>query len=45
MANRIGAVIDVDLSNYFGSIPHHEVMEIIKKKIKDQKLLRYLHPI
>jgi group II intron reverse transcriptase/maturase len=35
-------VIDVDLSNYFGSIPHHEVISMIRKKISDPRLIRYL---
>ena len=38
----VETVIDVDLSNYFGSIPHEEVIAVIKKKISDPKLLRYL---
>lgn len=38
----VETVIDVDLSNYFGSIPHQEVIAVIKKKISDPKLIRYL---
>ena len=38
----VETVIDVDLSNYFGSISHHEVIEIIKRKITDPRLIRYL---
>lgn len=41
-ANEVETVIDVDLSNYFGSISHRDVLEIIKKKISDPRLLRYL---
>ena len=39
---EVDTVIDVDLSNYFGSISHHEVINIISKKVSDQKLIRYL---
>lgn len=38
----VETVIDVDLSNYFGSIPHQEITDVIKKKISDPKLIRYL---
>lgn len=40
--HEVETVIDVDLSNYFGSIPQETVLEIIKKKISDPRLLRYL---
>lgn len=40
--HAIETVIDVDLSNYFGSISHHEAINIISKKIGDPKLIRYL---
>ena len=40
--HEVETVIDVDLSNYFGSIPQDAVLEIIKKKISDPRLLRYL---
>lgn len=39
---EVETVIDVDLSNYFGSISHEGVLEIIKKKISDPRLIRYL---
>jgi len=38
----VETVIDVDLSNYFGSIPQETVLEIIKEKISDPRILRYL---
>lgn len=38
----VETVIDVDLSNYFGSISHEEVIKVIRKKISDPRLLRYL---
>lgn len=40
--HEVETVIDVDLSNYFGSISHHEVINIIRKKISDPRLIRYL---
>ena len=40
--HEVETVIDVDLSNYFGSISHRDVIEIIKKKISDPRLIRYL---
>jgi group II intron reverse transcriptase/maturase len=41
-AHQIETVIDVDLSNFFGSISHHKLMEIIETKISDPRLVRYL---
>jgi len=38
----VETVIDVDLSNYFGSISHQEAIKIIRKKISDPRLIRYL---
>lgn len=40
--HEVEIVIDVDLSNYFGSISHREVINIISQKIGDPKLIRYL---
>ena len=40
--HEVETVLDVDLSNYFGSIPQEVVVEIIKKKISDPRILRYL---
>lgn len=40
--HEVETVIDLDLSNYFGSISHHEVIDIVNKKISDKKLIRYL---
>lgn len=40
--HSVETVIDVDLSNYFGSISHDEVIKIISKKVKDPRLIRYL---
>ncbi len=38
----VETVIDVDLSNYFGSISQELVLAMIKKKISDPRILRYL---
>lgn len=35
-------IIDIDLSNFFGSICHKEVVEILRKRIKDETLIRYI---
>ena len=41
-AHEVETVIDVDISNYFGSISHQEAIKIIRKKISDPRLIRYL---
>lgn len=41
-SHHVETVIDVDLSNYFGSISHQEAIAFIEKKISDPRLLRYL---
>jgi group II intron reverse transcriptase/maturase len=38
----VESVIDVDLSNFFGSISHREVMKVIQKKVRDPRIIRYL---
>jgi RNA-directed DNA polymerase len=38
----VRAVIDVDISNYFGSIDHRELEAILRTKIKDKKFMRYI---
>lgn len=40
--HEVETVIDVDISNYFGTIPHDELIKIISKKITDPRLIRYL---
>jgi RNA-directed DNA polymerase len=40
--NEVESIIDVDLANYFGTIDHQLVEEILRKKIKDTKFLRYI---
>ena len=39
---EVETVIDIDLSNYFGSISHQEAIKIISNKISDPRLIRYL---
>jgi len=38
----VKVVIDVDLANFFGTIDHQVLMELLGKKIKDQRFLRYI---
>ncbi len=38
----VSMVIDLDMSNYFGTIDHEFLMEILSKKIQDKRLLRYI---
>lgn len=38
----VQVVIDVDLANFFGTIDHPLLMEILEKKIKDRRFLRYI---
>jgi group II intron reverse transcriptase/maturase len=40
--HEVETVIDVDLANYFGSISHQEVIKVIRNKISDPRLIRYL---
>lgn len=40
--NEVEIVIDVDLENFFGSISHEVLMEILKMRIKDETFLRYI---
>ena len=40
--HEVETVIDVDLSNFFGSIDRKLLIEIINKKIGDPRLVRYL---
>jgi len=41
-SNSVRMVIDLDLSNYFGTIDHELLMEQLSKKIQDKRLLRYI---
>jgi RNA-directed DNA polymerase len=40
--NEIQTVIDIDLKNFFGTIDHQLLEEILKEKIKDPKFMRYI---
>jgi RNA-directed DNA polymerase len=40
--HEIETVIDIDLSNYFGSIDRKLLVDILSKKIGDPRLIRYL---
>jgi group II intron reverse transcriptase/maturase len=35
-------VIDADLSGYFDSIPHHELMQCVARRVSDRQLLRLI---
>jgi group II intron reverse transcriptase/maturase len=39
---EVESVIDVDLANYFGSVDHGLLLELLSERIKDYRLLRYL---
>lgn len=41
--NEIQTVIDIDLKNYFGTIDHEILEGILKEKIIDTKLMRYIN--
>lgn len=40
--NDIQTVIDIDLKNFFGTIDHQLLENILKEKIKDPKFMRYI---
>lgn len=40
--HEVETVIDLDLSNFFGSIDHELLIEEVKLKINDPKVIRYL---
>jgi RNA-directed DNA polymerase len=39
---EVQIVIDIDLSNFFGSIEHGEVVKVLRERIKDETLIRYI---
>ena len=39
---EVETVIDVDLAGYFDGISHTGILEMLRRKIRDQRLLRYL---
>lgn len=40
--HEIQTVIDIDLKNFFGTIEHQLLEDILKEKIKDPKFMRYI---
>jgi group II intron reverse transcriptase/maturase len=41
--NEIQTVIDIDLKNFFGTIDHHLLEDLLKQRIKDPKFMRYIN--
>lgn len=41
--NEIQTVIDIDLKNFFGTIDHSLLEELLKDKTKDPKFMRYIN--
>lgn len=41
-AEEVEVVIDVDLANFFGTIDHVLLKELLSRKIKDTKFMRYI---
>ena len=41
----VKVVLDLDLSNYFGTIDHEILMDMVSRRIQDQRFLRYLRRI
>lgn len=40
--NEVEVVIDVDIANFFGTISHEKLKELLQTKITDQKFMRYI---
>ena len=40
--NECEVVIDVDLKNFFGTISHDKMLEILRMKVKDERFIRYV---
>lgn len=40
--NDVEVIIDVDLANFFGTIPHLQMLEMLRTKITDQKFMQYI---
>ncbi|EQB97926.1 RNA-directed DNA polymerase [Photorhabdus temperata subsp. temperata M1021] len=41
-SNWKGAVVEIDIRKYFNTIPHSELMELLRKKISDRRFLRLI---
>ena len=39
---RANIIIDVDLENFFGTIDHKKLTELIRIKVKDERFIRYI---
>ncbi len=42
-SNEVQIVIDIDLKNFFGTIDHKLLEDLLKQKIKDPKFMRYIN--
>lgn len=40
--NEVETVIDIDLGNFFGTINHQMLQELLKDRIKDMRFIRYI---
>ena len=40
--HEVQTVIDIDLSNFFGTIDHQKALNILQERIKDKTLIRYI---
>lgn len=40
--NKVATVIDLDFADFFGSLNHQVVEEILREKVKDEKFIRYI---
>ena len=40
--NEVQTIIDIDLSNFFGTINHAMLVDMMREKIKDQRFIRYI---
>ena len=41
-ANEVESVLDIDLTNFFGTIDRRILTEILQEKIKDKRFIRYI---
>jgi group II intron reverse transcriptase/maturase len=41
--NNVQTIIDIDLKNFFGTIDHKLLEDILKQRVKDPKLMRYIN--
>ncbi|CEE95380.1 RNA-directed DNA polymerase (Reverse transcriptase) (fragment) [Xenorhabdus nematophila str. Anatoliense] len=41
-SNWNGAVVEIDIRKYFNTIPHSELMELLRKKISNRRFLRLI---